>query len=103
MNEKRNEGTDMDDMLKRAFADDLPADVGVGMRERIERFRAGKMKDRARSAASAWFLRRSVWVALSILMLIAGLLLQGSKSSSPLADRISALKVEFSSVSTTRR
>jgi hypothetical protein len=103
VNEKRNKGADMDDLMRKALADDLPADVAVGMRERIKHFRAGKMKDGARSAARAWFLRRSVWAALSILMLIAGILLQGSKSSSPLADRISSIKTAYASLETTRR
>lgn len=93
----------MDDLLNRAFAGDLPPDVASGMRRRIERFRAGRTKGEAPSSSRAWFFRRSVWVALSVLMLAAGILLQGAKSSSPLANRISALKAEFSSITTTRR
>lgn len=103
MSGQHRNGAHVDDLLKRTLADDLPAGVAAGMRQRIERFRAGKAKSKAASAAGAWLLQRGVWVALSILMLVAGILLQGAKSSSPLADRISALKAEFSSVSTTRR
>jgi len=103
MTVQHKDDTNMEDLLKKAFADDLPAEVAAGMRQRIERFRSGKARGEVPSAAWAWFFRRSVWVALSILMLFAGILLQGAKSSSPLADRISALKAEFSSVPTTRR
>lgn len=101
MSVQPKDGMKVDDLLIKTFADDLPADVAAGMREKIEHFRAVKTKSGA--AAWAWILRRSVWAALSILMLVAGILLQGAKSSSPLADRISTLKAEFSSVSTTRR
>jgi len=103
MRVKRKVGKNLDEFLKETFVDDLPPDVAVGMRERIERFRAGKTKSAATSAAWALILRRSAWAVLSILVLVAGILLQGSKSSSPLSDRISALKAEFSSFSTTRR
>jgi uncharacterized small protein (DUF1192 family) len=103
MRVKRNIGKTIDELLKETFIDDLPPDVAVGMRARIERFRAVKKKSAATSAAWALILRRSAWAVLSILVLAAGILLQGAKSSSPLSDRISALKAEFSSVSTTRR
>jgi hypothetical protein len=103
MTAQHKRDTKMEDLLKRAFADDLPPDVASGMRRRIERFRADKTNGEASSSSRAGLFRRSVWVALSVLMLVAGIVLQGAKSSSPLANRISALKAEFSSVTTTRR
>jgi hypothetical protein len=103
MTARRHEGTDLDDLLKGALADDLPADVAAGMRDRIRRFRAGKMKDEKRTAARAWFFRRSAWAVLSILMLVSGILLQGRRARNPLADRISLMKTEFASVESTRR
>ncbi len=109
MTEERNKGADIDGLLRRALADDLPDDVAAGMRARIGRVRAEKMKDRVEAAtvrpvtAWAWLLRRGVWAALSILMLVAGILLQGRESSSPLAERISVVKIEFANLDTTRR
>ena len=92
MSDKQSRSKGMDDLLRQALADDLPADVAAGMRQRIRRFRAGKARVAAPSAGGSWLFRRGVWAALSILMLVAGILLQGSKSSSPLADRISEIK-----------
>ena len=109
MTEERNKGADIDGLLRKALADDLPADVAAGMRAKIERFRAEKMKDGAESAgtsqaaARAWLLRRGVWAAISILMLIAGILLQGRGSSSPLAERIAKIKTEYANLEQTRR
>jgi hypothetical protein len=103
MTGKKNKGKDMDDLLRRALADDLPADVAAGMRERIEQVRARDMKDGVPPIAWAWFFRRSVWAALSILMLVTGILLQGARSSSPLADRISSIKMAYASLETIRR
>lgn len=95
----------IDDLLREALADDLPSDVAAGMRERIERFRAEKTTREAKpsAAAWAWFLRRGVWAALSILMLVAGILLQGGGSPSPLADRISSVKAAYASLEVPRR
>ena len=100
--------TKIDDLLRQALADDLPADVEAGMRRRIERFReakaAAEATARERGAAGrAWLFRRTVWAALSILMLIAGILLQGAKSPSPLADRIASIKAAGSGVEQIRR
>jgi hypothetical protein len=103
MTEERNKGSDIDGLLQKALADDLPAGVAAGMRDRIERFREEKIRAQAPAAAWVWLLRRGVWAALSILMIVAGILLQGRESSSPLADRISAVKAEFASFETTRR
>ena len=102
MTAKKEESQSLDDLLRKALADDLPADVAAGMRDRIDRFRAGTVRDEKRTAARAWFFRRTVWAALSVLMLIAGGLLQGSGSRNRLADRITQIKVEFSSLDTTR-
>jgi hypothetical protein len=103
MTDKPIKGIEVDDLLRKALSDDIPADAAAGMRERIEHARSGGMKDEVPSAAWAWFFRRSVWAALSILMLIAGILLQGARSSSPLADRISSIKTAYASLETTRR
>jgi hypothetical protein len=84
-----------DELLKTAFADDLPAEVAAGMRERIERFRAGTARQEVRAAARGWLLPRSAWALLSILILAAGILLQSLGSPTPLAERISAIKSEI--------
>lgn len=97
---------ELDELLRKALADDLPDEVAAGMRARIARFRAEKLTGAASSAPSAawaWLFRRGLWAALSILMLVAGLFLQGGKPRSPLADRISAIKAEIASLETTRR
>jgi hypothetical protein len=108
MNEERTTAMDrdLDDLIREALADDLPDDVAAGMRARIERFRAEKLAGPAPSAppaAWAWLFRRSLWAAVSVLMLVAGFLLQGGKPRSPLAERIAAVKTEFASLDTTRR
>jgi hypothetical protein len=107
MNAGTKRDPEMDDLLREALADDLPADVAAGMRAGIERFRAattrGESPKADRGAVWAWLLRRGVWATLSIILLIAGILLQGAKSSSPLADRISEVKTQFASLETTRR
>lgn len=100
---QHNRDTEVDDLLRTAMADDLPADVAAGMRGRIDRFRAGTMNGRAPAVAGAWFFRRTVWAALSILLLVAGILLQGTRASSPLADRISAIKTANLSLEQIRR
>lgn len=103
MTEGKHEGMDLDDLLKRALADDLPSDVAAGMRDRIDRFRAGTIMEEKRAAAWAWLFRRSAWAILSILMLLSGIFLQGSRSRNPLADRISLIKAEFASAESARR
>jgi len=103
MTAKKHEGTGLDDLLKRALADDLPAEVAAGMRDRIDRFRDGTMRDERRTAVRAWLSRRAVWAALAVLMLISGGLLQGLGSRNPLADRITLIKAKFSSVESDRR
>jgi len=102
MIEERNKGADVDGLLRKALADDLPADVEAGMRRRIALFREAKAQERG-AAGPAWLFRRGVWAALSLLLLAAGILLQGGKASSPLADRIAAIKTEFASLEPTRR
>jgi len=98
MTANKRERTDLDDLLKRALADDLPADAAAGMRERIARFRSAAAGEKERAAAWTWFFRRAVWAAVSVLMLVSGILLQGSASRSPLADRISRVKAGFAAV-----
>jgi hypothetical protein len=87
----------LDDLLKKTLADDLPAEVEAGMRRRIAYFRSAKMKDEGRATAWAWLFRRSAWAVLSILMLVAGILLQSLGPHTPLAGRIARVKTEFAS------
>jgi hypothetical protein len=107
MNPGNKKKPEIDDLLRRALADDLPLEAEAGMRRRIARFREAKAESAAARPWSAavrdWLFRRTVWAALSILMLVAGLLLQGAKPRSPLAERIAAIKTEFASLDTTRR
>ncbi|MBM3295691.1 MAG: hypothetical protein FJY82_14400 [Candidatus Aminicenantes bacterium] len=95
----------IDDLLREALADDLPPDVAAGMRQRIERFRSEKMTGEAKpsTVAWAWLFRRGVWAALSILMLVAGILLQAGRSSNPLTDRISTVKAAYTGLEAPRR
>ena len=97
MTSERHQSTALDDLLKRTLADDLPADVEAGMRERIAHFRSAKMKDEGRTVAWAWLFQRSAWAVLSILMLVAGILLQSLGSHTSLAGRIARIKTEFAS------
>lgn len=92
----------VDELLRKALPDDLPADVAIGMRERLARVRAARERGRA-PAAWAWMRRREVWAALSVLVLVAGILLQGAGASSPLADRIATLKTAGPDPGQTRR
>jgi hypothetical protein len=103
MKPERTSDVRIDELLRRALPDDLPSDVAAGMRERVARVRTAQADGRAPDAAWAWLRSRTVWAALSILMLIAGVLLQGTKASSPLADRISALKTASLSPGQIRR
>ena len=92
MTEKQHQGKDLDDLLKKAFTDDLPTEVAAGMRDRIDRFRAWTMKEEGRTAAWGGLFRKSAWAALSVLMLVCGSLLQGLGVRSPLADGISLIE-----------
>jgi hypothetical protein len=94
---------DLDDWLRAALPDDLPPAVAIGMRERIDRFRAGPAEGGVAAGAWSWLLRRGVWAALSILMLAAGILLQAAKTSSPLAERISSIKAASLSLGQIRK
>ncbi len=105
---KKTMDRDLDELLREALADDLPEDVAQGMRTRIARFRAERMegaltRSSPLTASWAWLFRRGLWAALSVLMLVAGFLLQGGKPRSPLAERIAAVKIEYASLDTTRR
>ncbi len=103
MSSKRRDVADLDDLIHRALVDDLPADAAAGMRERIVRVRTEKLSAVTRAPMGAWLFRRSVWAVLSVLMLVAGILLQGSNASSPLAKRIASLKTAHGTVEPTRR
>ena len=93
----------LDGLLKKALADDLPADVEAGMRERIVCFRAEKMQDEKRALGWAWLSRRIAWAAASVLMLVSGGLLQGLGTRSPLSERISMVMTENSEIESSRR
>jgi hypothetical protein len=103
MTAKKPEDRVLDDLLRKAFADDLPADVAAGMRERLDRVRADIMQDEGRPAARVWIFRRGVWAAASVLMLVSGCVLQGTGVRNPLADRIALIKAELSSFESTRQ
>lgn len=104
MKAERPSDEELDKILKRALADDLPADAEAGMRRTIARFREKTMKGeaeggeratRAAGAAWIWILGRGAAAVLSILMLLAGILLQGRGSRNDLAGRIARVKTEF--------
>lgn len=101
MNSRPQDDTGLDELLKRVLADDLPADVGAGLRERIARFRAETIN--AERAEGRTRLRwRIAWAAASVLMLVSGSLLQGLQTRSPLAERISSVMTEVSEIESTR-
>ena len=54
MKTERDEDRALEGFLKAALADDLPADVEAGMRERIRRFRADPSEGGRSSTAWAW-------------------------------------------------
>ncbi len=91
MSDERPGGTALEDLLKSALADDLPPDVAAAMRAGLGRFRERAGEKGRRPPAAAFLVRRTVWAALSILMLVSGGLLQGLGSRNPLADRLSSL------------
>ena len=103
MKTERDEDMALEGLLKAALTDDLPADVEAGLRERIRRFRADPSEGRRASTAWAGLWPRAAWAALSILMLVAGILLQETGSSSPLAESISSIKAAYASLETPRR
>lgn len=82
----------LDDLLNAALADDLPADVEAGMRDRIRQFRARTAEDGTRTRVRSWLAWREAWAVLSILMVLAGALLQRTGSQTALAERIARLK-----------
>ncbi len=94
MTAKKHEGTGLDDLMRKALAGELPADVETGMRRRIERFRAGMIDDERRTAARARLFPRSAWAVLAVLLLAAGILLQGLGSRNALAEKIAQIKAE---------
>jgi hypothetical protein len=100
---KHDENKGLDDLLKKALADDLPGNVAAGMRDLIDDFRAGAITGDRRTAVWAWLFRRTAWAVLSVLMLVAGILLQGLATRNALADRISLIKTEIASTGPVRR
>jgi len=83
---------DLDDLLRAALADDLPADVEAGMRARIRQFGARAAEHGTRTRARSWPAWREAWAVLSILMLVAGAILQATASRTALAEKITQLK-----------
>ena len=94
---QRTKATDVDDLLRKTCADDLPADVAAGMRQRIEAFRAAASEETGRAGLGTRSLPRVVWAAVAALMLVAGILLQGLGARSALAEKISRIRAEISS------
>lgn len=82
----------LDGLLRATFADDLPPDVEVGMKERVRQFRARAPEDATTMRVWSWLAWREAWAVLSILMLMAGALLQGTGSRTALSERIAHLK-----------
>ena len=103
MKPERERDEKVDELLRRALADDLPAGVAAGMRARIARVRAAHEEGPAPAAAWGWARRRTVLAVLSVLMLVAGIILQGAAASSPLADRIASFKTAGPGQGQTRR
>ena len=101
MTSQSEQDTGLDGLLKRALADDLPAGVEAGMRERIARFRAETTKDEKRAESRAGLRWRIAWAAASVLMLVSGSLLQGLQPRSPLAERITSVMTEISEIEST--
>ena len=93
MTSRPRDNDGLDDLLKAALADDLPADVEAGMRERIRQFRARTAEGGTRARVQSWLAWREAWAVLSVLMLLAGALLQGTGSRTMLAERIAHLKI----------
>jgi hypothetical protein len=95
MNSKPPNGKGLDELLKRALPDDLPADAAAGMRERLARFRERTVRREERTPSRTLLFPRGAWAALSVLILISGGLLQGRGARNPLSDRISLIKTRL--------
>jgi len=96
MNRKPRSDEPWDDFLKAAMPDDLPAEVAAGMRARIAEFRADIIRAEERPVRRIRIPLKGAWAALGILLLVVGSLLQGFRSRTPLADKISLLKADIS-------
>jgi hypothetical protein len=93
---------DLDHVLRAVLADDLPADVEAGMTARVCQFRARTAEDGTRTWARSWPAWREAWAIVSVLMLVAGALLQGTGSRTALAERIAHLKAVVAAQETGR-
>jgi hypothetical protein len=98
---RHQEDTRLAELLRKALADDLPAGVEAGMRERLDRFRAQTTKDEDRAEGRTRRRWRIAWAAASVLMLVTGSLLQGLRTRGPLAERISSVMTELSEIEST--
>src|SRR5512135_589418 len=101
MTSQSEQDTGLDGLLKRALADDLPAGVEAGMRERIARFRAETTRGEGRAEVRTRLGWRIAWAAAAVLMLVSGSLLQGLQPRSPLAERITSVMTEISEIEST--
>ncbi len=101
MTSRHQEDHRLDELLKKALADDLPADAAAGMKERLDRFRAKTTKDEGRAEGRTRLRWRIAWAAASVLMLVTGSLLQGLQTRNPLAERISSVMTGLSEIEST--
>ncbi len=95
MTSKRPNSPELEELLKRALADDLPSDVASGMRERLSRVRERTTRKEEGAAFRTPLFRKTAWAALSLLFLVCGGLLQGRGSRNPLSDGISLIKTRL--------
>ena len=112
---RRSEGTrkeDGHDLKTMKITAGRPAEKGPRRRPSRRRRRRNEGTDRpfprrydagrGPAAARAWFFRRAVWAAVSVLMFVSGCVLQGIGVRNPLADRIAHIKTGFASLEPTR-
>ena len=95
MTSKRPNGMDLDELLKRALADDLPPDAAAQMREGLARFHKRTVRREDGAAFRTPLFQKTAWAALSLLFLISGGLLQGRGSRNPLSNGISLIKTRL--------
>jgi hypothetical protein len=88
---------DIDELLKKTLRDDLPAEVGVSMKRRLDQFRRS-LEDRTQeNQRPAWILRRP-WIILgraalaaaAVLLIVLGFSLSGPGRRSILSDSVTS-------------
>jgi hypothetical protein len=95
MRAKRFEDADLERLLRDALPDDLPDEAAAGMRDRIAAFRTAAAKEERGPAVSFILARKGAWAVLALALLIAGALLQGFQSPSPLAKKSRSSKTSY--------